>query len=127
MQKRILIVTHDEVLRATRSTLLSNAGYQITAVATADEAVQLIDNERFDLVVIGRTSRLPPMPLDQRLRELYPHLLMLKIAQPSEVDEPFPSRTTKSDPVSVLQAIRGMLGLGEGAVIISTPSLLLHN
>ena len=80
MQIRILVVSHDEVLRSSRSTLLLSAGYTVSAVASGDEAVDLIDKNFFDLVVIGRNSLAPTVPLDRRLRELYPHMPILKIA-----------------------------------------------
>lgn len=110
MQKRLLIIAHDAVLRSTRSTLLLNAGFAVSAVGSVDEAIQMLQRDFFDLVIIGRTSISPVIALDQRLRELYPQLLLLKIAQSGEPATPYPTRTIGSDPSSVLATVKLMLG-----------------
>ena len=122
MQIRILVVSHDEVLRSSRSTLLLSAGYTVSAVASGDEAVDLIDKNFFDLVVIGRNSLAPTVPLDRRLRELYPHMPILKIAQHGEPSTPYPSQITGSDPAMVLLAVKKLLYASEGDNISQPPS-----
>jgi CheY-like chemotaxis protein len=108
-QKRILIVTHDSGLRATRAALLLSAGYAVSTADNADDAMALLDANRFDLALIGRRSLVPGRAMDQQLRERYPNLLILKIAEVIEEASQYPTRTTVSVPADVLAALKGML------------------
>jgi len=109
MSKRILIVAHDPVLRNSRRALVQSAGYEVILAESDDLAILSVDNDRFDLVLIGRTSRLSTIALDKRLRNRYPDLLVLKIVAPEEEYSPYPSRVTDARPLDVLRALRGML------------------
>jgi len=65
---RILSVTFDRMLGATREMLFTQAGFQVTTVHTIGHGVQLCAAEPFDLVVIGHS-----IPIEQRelmLREV---------------------------------------------------------
>jgi CheY-like chemotaxis protein len=110
MQKRILVLAHDETLRNTRAMLLLNLGYAVATVETPDEALTLLSRNRFDLVLIGRKSRLPGKGIDQRLRETYPDLPILKVAEILEEYSPYVSQTTDSMPSNVVASVREMLG-----------------
>jgi DNA-binding NtrC family response regulator len=114
MQRRILVVSHDQVLRESRSALLLSAGYAVSAVGGDDEAMALMVGNSFDVVLIGRNSRWPMKGLDERVRELHPHQLIVKIAQTGEPESSFSSRITDSVPAHVLEAMREVL-LGAGA------------
>ena len=109
LQKRILVVSHDSGLRATRSALLVAAGYAVATASSADAAIELLDANTFDLVLIGRRSLASGKPLDQRLRERYPDMLILKIAEIIEEASHYPTQTTISVPANVLAALKGML------------------
>jgi CheY-like chemotaxis protein len=109
MPKRILVVAHDSLLRATRVTLLERAGYSVESVITDDEAMKLLETERFDLILLGRKSQIPKTGLDQRLRERYPDLLTLKIQPGGDIVSLYPSRTTDALPQHVLSALKEML------------------
>jgi hypothetical protein len=81
-------------------------------VATAenlDDAIGLLDANTFDLALIGRKSLAPGPAMDQRLRERYPKLLILKIAEIIEEASQYPTKTTGSVPADVLAALKGML------------------
>jgi len=108
-QKRILIITHDSGLRATRAALLLAAGYAVSTAESMDEAIVLLDANPFDLALIGRKSLAPGKAMDQKLRERYPKLLILKIAEIIEEASQYPTRTTISVPADVLAALKGML------------------
>jgi CheY-like chemotaxis protein len=108
-QKRILIIAHDSGLRATRSALLLAAGYAVATAENLDDAIALLDADKFDLALIGRKSLVPGPAMDQRLRERYPKLLILKIAEIIEEASQYPTRTTGSVPADVLAALKGML------------------
>jgi DNA-binding NtrC family response regulator len=110
-QKRILIVAHDRPLRETRVLMLEKAGYTVRSVETDDEAMEVLEEEIFDLVLLGRKSRLPIKGLDQRLREKYPQLLTLKIEASGEIESIYPSRITDAAPEHVLIALKEMLNL----------------
>jgi DNA-binding NtrC family response regulator len=105
-QKRILIIAHDSGLRTTRAALLLAAGYSVSTAETVDEATALLDANDFDLVLIGRR---PGKAMDQKLRERYPNLLILKIAEIIEEASQYPTRTTIPVPADVLAALKGML------------------
>ena len=113
MQKQILVVSHDPALRASRSALLLSAGYAVSAVGHDDDAMALMERDRFDVVVIGRNSHWPNKGLDERVREAFPDQLIVKIAQGREPGSSFSSRITDSVPANVLQAVNEVLqGLG---------------
>jgi hypothetical protein len=109
--KRILVVAHDTALRATRTYLLEGAGYTVESVVTDDDAMKLLEIEQFDLVLLGRRSQIPKKGIDQRLREKYPNLLILKIQSMGEIVSLYPSRTTNAPPEHVLSALKEMLQL----------------
>ncbi|HEY2115936.1 MAG TPA: hypothetical protein VGJ51_12650 [Candidatus Angelobacter sp.] len=65
---RILSVTYDMSLATTREMLFSSAGFHVSSVLTAGQAIQLCTAEEFALVVIGHS-----IPTEQRkwlLKEL---------------------------------------------------------
>jgi DNA-binding response OmpR family regulator len=109
MAKRILIVAHNPLLSSTRKALLISAGYEVDLATSDNLALHAVDHERYDLVLIGRRSTLSDMALDQRLRERYPGLAVLKIADAGESFSAYPSRITDPSPYHVLVAIRELL------------------
>jgi hypothetical protein len=114
MQKRILVVSHDPVLRDSRSALLLSAGYAVSAAGRDEDAMALMETNSFDVVLIGRNSHWPKKGLDERVRALHPHQLIVKIAQAGEPRSSFCSRITDPVPANVLEAVREVLG-GDGA------------
>jgi DNA-binding NtrC family response regulator len=58
---RILSVSYDRSLAATRDLLFTTAGYQVSSVFIVGHAIQLCAAEPFDLVVIGHS-----IPIQQR-------------------------------------------------------------
>jgi DNA-binding response OmpR family regulator len=113
VQKRILVVSHDPVLRDSRSALLLHAGFAVSSMGHNDEAMALMGQNTFDVVVIGRNSHWPEAGLDERMRAEYPRQLIVKIAQPGEPKSLFCSRITDSLPTSVLEAVHEVLGGGD--------------
>lgn len=109
--KHVLVVAHNLPLQGTRVTLLRRAGYQVSAAVTDDQAMEMIEEEQFDLVLLGRKSWSTIKGIDQRIREKYPNLLTLKIQAADEIESVYPSRITNALPEHVLTAIREMLGL----------------
>ncbi|HEY2915224.1 MAG TPA: hypothetical protein VGK21_17800 [Candidatus Angelobacter sp.] len=57
---RILSVTHDPSLAATREMLFTSVGFQVSSTSSIHQALELCANKRFDLVVIGHS-----MPMEQ--------------------------------------------------------------
>jgi CheY-like chemotaxis protein len=110
MSKRILVVCHDCPLKMSRVELLLRAGYAVESVESDDEAMGLLLEERFDLILLGRKSALRKIGLDQRIREKYPSLLTLKIMSPEEDPSVYPSRMVDAEPRHVVEALRDMLG-----------------
>jgi CheY-like chemotaxis protein len=109
MPKRILVVAHDAFLRLTRTSLLRSAGYEVETADSDNAAISTVNAQRFDLVLIGRRASGSETGLDQRLRDRYPEMLILKVAQPFEPASPYPSRTTDPNPTQVLMALKDLL------------------
>ena len=109
MQKRILVVSHDPALRDSRSALLLRAGFAVSAVGHNEEAMALMEQNKFDVVLIGRNSHWPEAGLDERVRIAYPNQLIVKIAQAGEPKSIFCSRITDSFPTNVLEAVNEVL------------------
>ena len=109
MQKRVLVVSHDSVLRDSRSALLLHAGYAVSAVGNDEDALALLAKNTFDVVLIGRNSHWREQALDERVRALYPGQVIVKIAQAWEPASVFCSRITDSVPANVLTAVQEAL------------------
>jgi CheY-like chemotaxis protein len=109
MRTRILVVSDDPILCFSRVALLTKAGYQAESIHSDEAAMDLLEGERFDLVLLGRDSLRPGKGLDRRLRERHPDLLTLKIEGNIPVPSVYPSRITDARPESVLAALEEML------------------
>jgi hypothetical protein len=109
MRKRILVVSDDPILGYSRVALLKKAGYQAESIPSDDAAMDLLEVERFDLVLLGRDTLLPGRGLDRRLRERHPDLLTLKIEGNVPVPSIYPSRIVDARPERVLEALEEML------------------
>ena len=107
--KRILVVAHDLRLRQTRVSLLERASYAVTTATSDDAALKLLNRKSFDLVLIGRDALPPVQPLDQRISEKHPNLLMLKIVPFTAEISPYATRTTIAHPGHMLLALQEML------------------
>lgn len=108
--KCILVIAHDVLLRETRTLLLQKTGYKVISVGIDADMVDLPGIGQFDLILIGHQSFLVEgKDIDQRLRERYPDILILKIENDREARSVYPSRITDPLPSSVLAAIRDML------------------
>lgn len=108
MNRQILVVSPDHLLRETRTAILRSDGYTVHSVSSDDEAMVLLASETFDLVVLGRESILSPGALDQRPRNAHLNMAILKIVDESGYGE-FSSRHTNANPTAVLAAVREML------------------
>jgi DNA-binding NtrC family response regulator len=104
--KRILVVTRDAHLRETRVMLLRSAGYTVISVSSDDDALRLLETDRLDLVLLGRSSGMS-IGIDQRLRERYPSLLTLKIDDLGHSE--YATRMTDSAPEHVIHTLKEML------------------
>jgi DNA-binding NtrC family response regulator len=107
--RRILVVAHDRPLRLSRVAILKRVGYTVASVETDDEAMEVLEEEKFDLILLGRKSLIPKKGIDQRLREKYPDLLTLQMAPRGEIASVYPSRITDAVPEHVLSALKEML------------------
>jgi DNA-binding NtrC family response regulator len=115
VKKSILVVAHDEMLRNTRSAMLLRAGYSVAVASNGDDAMVLMATNLYDLVVVGRNSIGTQKGLDERLREVYPKQLIVKIAQSGEMGSEFVSKVTNSEPKKVLAAVKEVFRESAGA------------
>jgi hypothetical protein len=113
---RILSVTYDQSLAATREMLFASAGFQVSSVLTTKEAMQLCTTERFDLIVIGHS-----IPLSQRqllvkmLRPCdAPILALHRLGEPFLPDANYTFDSTLS-PALLLETVTNILKLKAAA------------
>jgi CheY-like chemotaxis protein len=99
------------MLLSTRSSLLLKAGYAVESVSSGDAALELLAKKSFDLVVVGRDSLGYTKQIDQQIREKYPTLPMLKIAEASDQQNSYATATSDSVPDHVLAAVGALLEL----------------
>lgn len=90
--------------------MLNSVVYEVESVESDDAAMRLLEKEHFDLVLIGRKSQLTEKGLDQRLRETYPSLLILKIEAAGPGSSAYPNQIIDSQPQHLLAALKGLLG-----------------
>ena len=58
---KILSVSYDRSLAATREMLFTSVGFQVSSAFTIDQAIQLCADRKFDLIVIGHS-----IPIESR-------------------------------------------------------------
>jgi DNA-binding NtrC family response regulator len=108
---RILSVTYDRSLAATREMLFSSVGLHVASALTLKDAIKLCQNESFDLIVVGHS-----IPIDHRqlmVKELHrccdaPIMALYRPAEPAlpEADYTFDSMQS---PAALLAAITNIL------------------
>lgn len=95
VQKKILIIEDEQLIRELYARQLSRAGFFVKAVATAEEALQTLNQEPFDLVLLD--IMLPGMNGLQMYRQLkmenpgfnMPVMLLTNLGQESVIKEGF--------------------------------------
>ena len=118
-KKRILSISNDAALMATRKMLLEEAGFEVVCAFGFAEAMELCSRKPFfDLVLMGQT--LPPR--DKRaligaLRELGCKAPVLSIRR--QGDEPLAevdfTIESQAGPVALIETARAALGISKGA------------
>ncbi len=114
---RILSVSYDPSLAATRQMLFASAGFQVSSVLTVKEAMRLCATESFDLIVIGHS-----MPLEHRqslVRELRhrcgaPILMLSRPGEHGSTDADYTFDSTLN-PALLLETATGILKLKAAA------------
>ena len=107
--KRVLVLTSDPALATSRVGLVRAAGFACEVAGTGDYARQLLEAERFHLVLLGREPDGLDKAIERWLHERYPELPTLKVDNFGTESE-YASRTTDSAPSSVVATLRAMLG-----------------
>ncbi len=81
MIDRVLIVEDEEMIRELMDITLSQAGYQVTAAPSGENALDLLKRSRFDLVLLDvhmpRMSGLEVLRLMKRMGRAMPPVLMV--------------------------------------------------
>jgi DNA-binding response OmpR family regulator len=105
---RILLVAHDNSLRESRALVLRHAGHSVIDVASVGQAVAELRDGVFDLVVIGRNPMAGGGAIDRVLREAFPNLQILKVANAAD-EEFYASRLVDASPIHILAAVKEMV------------------
>jgi CheY-like chemotaxis protein len=108
---RILSVSYDRSLAATREMLFSSVGLHVASALTMENAIELCQNELFDLIVVGHS-----MPIRHRqelVRELRrrcdaPVLALYRSGEPRLAEANYAFDSTQS-PAALLEAVSGIL------------------
>jgi len=108
--KRVLVFSSDPILAKTRAGLVQAAGFRSEVVTSRDSALRLLQAERFDLVLLGREPTNLDHELEQKIREIRPETMTLKIQPTYSRDEESASRNTDPNPSRVVSALRELLG-----------------
>jgi DNA-binding NtrC family response regulator len=75
MRKRILVVDDQVSMRETLTDMLEILGYDSSAAGGGEEALQLLDQEEFDLVIADlNMPRMDGMILLERIKQKWPNL-----------------------------------------------------
>jgi DNA-binding response OmpR family regulator len=115
---RILVVADEAVLRFTLKLLLQRSGYMVTTAADGPEALDLIQRQRFNLLLLDRiVLGLNGVPLARQAHELQPATAILILTE-SETpehgpDDPAPDGLdvvyTSASPQEILARIAAAL------------------
>lgn len=108
--KRVLVFSSDPTLAKTRAGLVQAAGFPCEVVTSRDSALRLLQAERFDLVLLGREPTHLDHELEQRIREIRPETMTLKIEFIYSGGGECASRNTDPSPSRVVSALRELLG-----------------
>jgi DNA-binding NtrC family response regulator len=75
MPEKILIVEDDYIIRATTAESLRNNGYEVEEAADGLEALEILENRRFDLVITDfAMRRLNGLALVERIQSSSPEM-----------------------------------------------------
>ena len=87
MKGKILFVDDDKGSRIIIPNLLSEAGFQVTACESGDEAIIEFEKENYDLVLTDiRMPGLDGMSLLKSLKQKYPELIVVMITAFASID-----------------------------------------
>ncbi len=87
-ERKVLCVSFDKTVSDSRRDILTQGGYAVTAITSAEEALQLLAVEKFDLVVIGhRFPKADKQELARQARERWkiPVLLICGASAETEI------------------------------------------
>lgn len=111
--KRIMAVSPDSHLLQSRVLLLKSQGYEVEPVLNDDDAMSLLINTDFDLVLLGEEdSRHFGEQLDERFRRKYPKMLLLKIQSTNHDLSVYASRMVDAEPQHVIAVLKEMFSRG---------------
>jgi two-component system response regulator HydG len=80
MRQRVLVVDNEASMRFVLHEVMEREGYEISEASDGDEAVDLVRNREFDLVIMDiRMPRLNGLEALRQMRQLRPHLVVVMI------------------------------------------------
>ena len=110
MKPRILSISYDATLLATRRLLLEREGYEVVSAEGFAAAIEVCDNH-FDLIIMGHS--IPQKDKRAIVAELRKHGCVVPVLSLLRIHEhPIPEAThgvDPADPVAMLNAVKGIL------------------
>lgn len=76
-KSRILVVDDEEALRTVLSSELAGAGYEVSSAADGDEAISIVQNKKFDLILLD--IKMPKVDGFEVLKFIKPKYPAIKI------------------------------------------------
>lgn len=118
-ERKVLCISFDKTVSDSRSAILRQGGYAVTAITSAEEALQLLAREKFDLVVIGhRFPKTNKQELAAQAREQGKIPVLLVCGASADTDIPADARVYALEGAEgLLAAVRTLL-----PVSISAPA-----
>ncbi len=118
-ERKVLCISFDKTVSDSRSAILRQGGYAVTAITSAEEALQLLAREQFDLVVIGhRFPKADKQELAAQARQQWHTPVLLVCGAFAETEIPADARVYALEGAGgLLAAVRTVL-----PVSISAPA-----
>ena len=112
MAKRILSISYDESLLATRQLILTRAGYDVKSALGFVQAQEVCRDGSFDLIILGHSiPRRDKSAVVSLIKSSCGSTTVLSLVKPTE--SPIPEAnyfTYDLDPDSLIKAVRNAIG-----------------
>ena len=120
-RKRVLSIGKDPVVVQLRNAVMSAAGYRVSSPHSVDDIPKLLENEPFDIIVLGHTiPRAERVALIKRIRALGKKVPILSLyTSPDTMDRLADCEVNALEgPEALLRAIHDCIGDAKGGTTI---------
>lgn len=110
-ERKVLCVSFDKTVSDARWAALTTAGYAVIATTHMEEALKLVESEKFDLVIVGhRFSKADKRDLAVQAKEKWKTRVLLVCGASADADIPADARVYALEgSEGLLAAVRALL------------------